>query len=104
MESLKMGDLWPLPARKKSDQCLRDALNRLRDLKAPLFETTAEHSCSTCEALPHINHREDCRDARDLLLDIKQGICLDCVKTGRKSRSDGGCRVEHDDEYLFYHL
>lgn len=103
MQSLRDIGIWPRPSKEKHEISLADALLRLRCFNDPVFQKTADHVCDNCESMERFTRRKDKWNAQAIFFNIKKGICLDCVKTSRKSRFNGTCRESHDDGYLYSH-
>jgi len=48
-----------------------------------------------CKQAVKINLGKELRNEMDSVMTGKMGLCLDCVKRGRRSRVEGGCRIFH---------
>ncbi len=86
--------LWP------TAECLRstnveDFLRALDNFADIGFTRCKNSSCSLCS-----NKSSSLRamlfEARENVRRNNKGLCLDCVRTGRKSFEQKGCRVKHD--------
>ena len=71
-----------------------DLLDRFLSVRTPL-PLPYSHSCAKCRYIPGTDFRKQLWEAREIILDIKQGVCLDCVITGRESRSNEQCHEKH---------
>lgn len=59
-----------------------------------LFEHCKSSYCG-CHKLSGMNLMEELRQEMEKFRSLKIGVCLDCVKTGRTSKTEGRCRIYH---------
>lgn len=61
----------------------------------PNKTTCGKDHCDSCSLVQNLNFREMLRDKKEKTSNELRGLCLDCVKTARRSLELDGCRFEH---------
>ena len=88
-------DCQLLPFTKQTQaSSISTMLNRMLYVDDPLFEPCTG-SCNICFKGRSLKLREKLRVEKDRISNMKKGLCLDCVTTGRESFLNRKCRVEH---------
>jgi hypothetical protein len=66
--------------------------------KASTFPKQRSEYCSGicgCRKVGQINLKKELRKEIEDFRNLKEGLCLDCVGTGWKSKVEGKCRISH---------
>ena|SRR2546423_14489277 len=83
--------LWPT-AEVLRETSISNIFNRMLSFQEPVAVTYKKQGCS-CYRKP--TFKDNLRDGKEIVSNLKTGICLDCVKTGRASIRNNECRIRH---------
>ena len=92
------------PFREPGNHNISFCLDTLATVRKPRHEFCWSAKCQDCKFLESHDITETLRKAICTFLEIKKGICLDCVRTGRQSRLNGTCRHDHSASTLSLQL
>ena len=73
------------------------ALKAMWDVKDLEVKRCASRACPLCKWLESFRFRRELQDQQQRICNKREGICLECVRTNRKSYEDKTCRFKHDD-------
>lgn len=96
---LQSKGLWPLHTIGKSFP-LRTTLDKMIEIQIAVC-FCAHESCEPCELAKQGCFEAKFVDFHHEYRNKKKGVCIDCVKSGRMSRAEKGCRESHPEVFVF---
>jgi hypothetical protein len=105
IQELSRRGLWPTPAGLQR-MCVAHFIANMLEVEEPPRRMCETLLCMYCRGgngnggngnggKSKFTFRGELLAARDRVLRNRVGLCLDCVKTGKKSLRDKTCRVKH---------
>ena len=91
LRDLQSNQLWPL-AKVLQQANLALIFSRILSFQEPTVTSCSNTFCRSCKDL---NLTGKLSNEKEKILNIKVGLCLDCVKTGRQSLREQVCRIKH---------
>lgn len=94
LSDLKSCHLWPL-GKELPQKSISVIFTRMLSFPEPKKTTCGKEHCDSCSLLQNLDFREILRDEKEKISNKLGGLCLDCVKTARKSHEYERCRFQH---------